>query len=285
MKFDLRKAFPHPVLRHGSNDYPDAEFQAEISLERNKGTSHIQLCAHFSLSEDDILQQMENDAACFVLILECSMTHVRLALRTTAETLSKDIPAGQLRGAVELRPLVVATRVISDFRAKGWHKDFANMPSMTIGPGTVLAADDPKTYYIDNAEEAPIGSIFTTTSVDNAQEGRWRCNLHADRIEIQLSSNDHQRLTTAREALRDKADGAYLMNGIYLPALYHVLTEADSDAESYEDYRWFRSLEARLSEHNLQPLGTKGASRLEDAQQLLKNPFRSMPCLIDEAAG
>lgn len=285
MKFDLRKAFPHPVLRPHSNDYPDAEFEVQMEIGRQRGSSRVDLSADFSLSDEDILHHVEQGAASFVLILECSTTHTRKAYRTTAHHLEDRLPAGQLRGLVELRPFVVATQLIQGFRARGWHEEFADMPSITATPGTVLAADEPKAYYIDNAEEAPIGSIFDTVPVDTAREGRWNCNLEGERIEIQLSKDDFRRLQTARAALNGKADAAYLMNGIYLPALHHVLVEADSMESEYESRRWFRALDAKLAELNLQALGKEQANRIEDAQRLLEDPFRSMPCLDDEAAG
>lgn len=284
MKFDLKKAFPHPVLRPHSNDYPDAEFEVQMELRRQRGASGIEITADFSLSDEDILEQVEAEAASFVLILECSMTHTRKAYRTLDSHLHDTLPAGLLRGLVELRPFVVATRLIRAFRARGWHEEFANVRSVTVAAGTVLAADEPKNYYIDNAEEAPIGSIFVTTTVATARAGRWNCNIEGERVEIQLSRDDHQRLTSARKSLDGKAEAVYLMNGIYLPALHHVLMEADSSPSDYEGRRWFRSLDAKLKEHKLQSLGSQAANRLEDAQRLLADPFRSMPCLDDDWA-
>lgn len=280
MKFDLNKAFPHPVLRHGSDDYPDAEFEVQMRLHRQKGSSAVHLSADFSLSEDDILAHIEHGRASFVLILECSMTHVRRAYRARRPTLDEMLPAGELRGLVELRPFVVATCAIGDFRAEGWHDDYRSIDSTSVAAGAVLAADEPKHYYVDNAEEAPIGSIFATTPVSTVQDGRWRCDLGGERIEIQLSTIDHAQLTSARRTLDGTADAAYLMNGIYLPALHHVLMEADLNSDEYDGRRWFRSLNARLVEHKLKSLGTEGVNRLEDAQLLLASPFRSMPCLV-----
>ena len=284
MKFDLRKAFPHPVLRPGSNDYPDADFEAEIDIRRKRGMTHVHLSVVFSLSEDDLLKLIEQDAACFVLVLECSTTHLRAAFRTTSTTLEQTFQPGQLRGLVELRPFVVATRTNVAFQADGWHEDFADMPPLTLFPGTVLAADEPKDYYIDNAEEAPIGSIFTTAPLATAHDGTWSCNLNDEKVEIQLSPEDHERLTAARKLLDGKSDAAYLMNGLFLPALLHVLVEADANLGDYEGRRWFRSLNAKLTERNLEPLGASSANRLAHAQRLLEHPFSSMPCLNDEVA-
>ena len=157
------------------------------------------------------------------------------------------------------------------------------MGSLTATAGTVLAVDEPKSYHIDNAEEAPMGSIFEMQPVATARDGRWSCSLEGERITIQLSTNDNRRLKAARKSLAGKAEAAYLMNGIYLPALHQVLVEADLARDEHENRRWFRSLDAKLIERKLQPLGSDRANRLDDAQRLLENPFRSMPCLDDEA--
>lgn len=281
MKFDLKKAFPHPVLRPHNDDYPHAEFEVQMDLRRQRGASRVDVTADFSLSDEDILEQVGAEAASFVLILECSTTRYRKAYRTMEPHLEGTLQPGLLRGLVELRPFVVATQLIRDFKASGWHEEFSNMPAVTLTAGTVLAADEPKSYYIDNAEEAPIGSIFETTPVATGGEGRWNCDIEGERIAIQLSVDDHQRFNRARKSLDGKADAAYLMNGIYLPALHHVLVEADSSPSDYDGRRWFRSLNEKLIEHKLQPLGTAQANRLEDAQRLLEDPFRSMPCLDD----
>ena len=271
-----------PGLEAHSNDYRDAEFEVQMDLKRQRHASRVHLSADFSLSDEDILGVIEQRTASFVLILECSTTHTRRAYRTTDFHLEDTWPSGQLRGLVELRPFVVATRTIQDFRAHGWHEEFKDMGPLTARAGTVLAVDEPKSYYIDNAEEAPIGSIFETKPVATARDGRWSCSLEGERVTVQLSTNDHRRLTTARNSLAGKADAAYLMNGVYLPALHHVLVEADLARDEYESRRWFRSLDAKLIERKLQPLGAERANRLDDAQRLLEDPFRSMPCLDDE---
>ena len=188
MKFNLWKAFPHPVLGPHSDDYPDAEFEVQMELKRHRRSSRVDLSADFSLSDEDILATIEQGSASFVLILECSMTHTRRAYRTTDFHLEDTWPSGELRGLVELRPFVVATRTIHNFRAHGWHEEFQDMGSLTATAGTVLAVDEPKSYHIDNAEEAPIGSIFEVQPVATARDGRWSCSLEGERITIQLST-------------------------------------------------------------------------------------------------
>ena len=279
MRFDDGKAFPHPVLRYGSSDYPDAEFQAQLDLVRSEHGSGVRLSAQFDLSAPNLLDLIERRVAQYTLILSCSMTHFRIAYTTTTTTLVRDIPPGKLRGLTELIPFVVASSEIRDFRSECWHEDFRDIGRLDISPGMVLAADSQKTYFIDNAEEAPISSIFETREIANARDGQWDCNLDGERVEILLSPNDYKRLYRARKELNGTADAAYLMNGLWLPALHHVLVLADASTGDYDGRRWFRALNARLSEAKCDSLGSRASDRLKDAQQLLEYPFASLPCL------
>ena len=84
MKFDSGKAWPHPVLRppkHG-DDYPQAEFQVEIEVDRVKGSTAVEVCAEFELSEPDLLVLVERDSARFVLLIKAPTTHYRQLLQS-----------------------------------------------------------------------------------------------------------------------------------------------------------------------------------------------------------
>ena len=284
MRFDDGKAFPHPVLRHGSRDYPDAEFQAQLDLVRQENGSGVRLSAQFDLSAPNLLELIERGDAQYTLILSCSMTHFRMACTTATPCLERDIPPGKLCGLTELLPFVVASSELRDFRSDCWHEDFRGIGRLDIPPGTVLAADSQKTYFIDNAEEAPISSIFETREITKAQDGQWECNLDGERVRVLLSPSDHHRLSRARIKLNNTAEAAYLMNSLWLPALHHVLVLADANTDDYDGRRWFRALDARLSEAKCLPLGSDRSDRLKDAQQLLDYPFASLPCLDNALA-
>lgn len=282
MRFDEQKAFPHPVLRHGSSDYPNAEFQAQLNLVRRENSSGVRLTARFDLSEPDILKLIERGMAHYMLILSCSKTHYRISCSTTGRELQQDISPGRLRGLTELFPFVVASSEIHSFRADGWHDDFLHVGPLDIPAGTVLAADSQRSYFVDNAEEAPIASIIETKASSHIVDGCWECSLDEQRVEILLSPGDYDRLTSARKRVADTSDAAYLMNGLWLPALHHVLVLADASAGEYDGHRWFRALNKRLSDVQCRELGSNAnADRLKDAQRLLESPFGSMPMLRD----
>ena len=165
---------------------------------------------------------------------------------------------------------------------KSWHADYAPL-SFDVEPGSVLAEDQPKEYWIDTADDAPVASIFICGSSDTVGEGEWLCDLSGERVTLEMSPADHLRFNAVRGRVNGTRDAVYILSAVYLPALIWVLQEADRGEEEFADLRWYRSLNARLEEVGCKPLGTKGADRLADAQRLLQSPFGRM-LLTAEAA-
>ena len=148
-----------------------------------------------------------------------------------------------------------------------------------IDPGAVLAEDVSKDYWVDTADEAPLGSIFGHKHRPDIPSGRWEYELAEDRVWIVMSSIDAQQYKAAREQADNQPEGQYLMNGLYLPALVAILNEVDQNPIDYQDNRWFSSLEQRLEAVGCRPLGDDSSNRLVDAQNILDWPFPRMPLI------
>lgn len=284
MRFDPAKTYPHPVLRPGSTDYRDAEFQVEIKLDRLRGGTKLRVRADFALSDPDLLRLVESGSAKYVLHVLASKVHFRTALDSDEPGIEGLFPEGRLCGQVVLSPFLVCTRGVSGFSAAGWHKDYESL-SFDVAPGSVLAQDTPKEYWIDTAEETPVGSIFALvpSRERGLRAGTWRCQLSGEKVEISMPADDFERFAAARNRVNGTGDAQYLMNGVYLPALVWVLQEADRDQESHESRRWYRALRAQLERAKLSSFGDEAADRLMDAQRLLESPFPRMPLMVDGA--
>ncbi len=175
---------------------------------------------------------------------------------------------------MEFRPFLVCVRPLRGFRASGWHADYRKR-SFDLDPGAVLAQDEPSAYWIDTEDEKPIGAIFEHSASTRQPDGTWTCDMQGDRLAIQMSERDHRRFEHVRRGYH-KADAAHLINSIYLPALVHVLSEADRGADDYGRCRWFALLDTRLGEGGCPRIG-QGKDRLADAQRLLDSPFGRIP--------
>lgn len=281
MKFDPNKTYPYPVLRPGSSDYPRAEFEVEPEIERIRGTTALRLVADFELSDQTLLELIEQGDAEYVLLVRSSATHHRSVHCSSSSSMEEMFGDGRLSGRTEVRGLVVATRCLTDFHADGWHEDYQDR-KFDIPAGSVLAEDEPKPYWIDTAEEAAIGSIFELKLDSNLAVGRWACDLRNEKIALQMSPDDYHRFRKARDLVNGKEEAIYIMNAIYLPALVYVLQQADYNNEDYEELRWYRSLNKRLEDTKCHSLG-QGTDRLADAQTLLDQPFANMPLMTAES--
>ena len=275
------KAWPHPVLRPSSygTDYPAAEFQVEIDVDRDRNSTALEVVAEFALSDPDLLELVTRESAHYVLLVRAPTTHYRRAFYTSAPTMTREIPAGHVSGRVEFIPFLVTTRDVTAFCARGWHPDFAGR-TFEIAAGSVLAEDQPpQVYWVETADEQLLGSIFEHRSRSDIPNGRWECQLDNDRVQIAMSPSDSRRFRLARERVNHQAEGQYLFNGLYLPALLHVLHVADRDPDAYSNRRWFAALAQRLEIVGCDPPGTNNADRLVDAQKILDHPFMKMPVM------
>ena len=280
MIFDAGKAWPHPVLRPPSygDDYPSAEFEVEIEVKCVQHGTEVEFNVNFELSEPDLLRLVEDGAAHYVLLIKAPKTHVRECIQSDNPRVEHMYSAGTLSGKVEILPFLICTRDISDFAARGWHPDFDGR-TFNIATGSVLAEDEPKHYWLDTTGEGPIGSIFELSPRSKHPNGYWEYILENDRVWIVMSIEDAERLKSARAQLSNRGEVYNLMNGLYLPALLAVLTEADQHEEDFEEYRWFASLNQRLEEVGCNPIGSEGANRVVDAQKILDFPFTKMPLI------
>ena len=283
MRFDPGKAWPHPVLRPPSygDDYPHAEFEVEIEVRKINNSSAIEVDAVFELSDGKLLDLIGSKTAHYVLLIKAPKAHFRDLIESYDQHVSKVYSKGELSGRAEFLPFVICRKELISFESNGWHSDFSGR-RFNIPSGAVLAEDVPKDYWIDTAEEAPIGTIFGTRPNNDLPEGRWRCVLFdEDRVWIEMSNADSSRFSDARDRANNRPEGQYLMNGLYLPALIAVLNEVDMSPNDYQDHRWFDSLNKRLEELECRPLGEGAADRLVDAQKILDSPFIKMPLIAD----
>lgn len=279
MKWEETKSWPYPVLRPNNDDYQRAAFEATLELKRIPDTTAVQIDAEFALGDRDLLGLVESGKAEYLLLVRCSTTHFRAEFRSREPHIQQRFENGVLAGRVEFAPFLVARRGLQDFRAKRWHPDYDDVTPQ-FDPGSVLAIDRPSTYWIDTADEQPVTSMFRVAKGD-VPSGQWRCRPEQDHIALELSEHDYELLNDARGRVGRTSEIAYLINGVYLPALIWLLCEADKSGgdSDYADMRWYGALDNALERNECKPLGAEDADRAADAQTLLNNPFPEMPVL------
>ena len=280
MRFDLAKAWPHPVLRPSEygDDYLDSEFRALFDVSQNRSRTSVGVDVEFLLDDPDLLRLVSEGAAKYALLVKSPRTNFRDFVESSSGRISKTYSGGNLSGRVEFAPFLISMSRIPEFRADRWNPEFGEM-TFDIDIGVVLAEDAPADYWIDTADESLLGTIIGHKENKCLQDGRWEYQLAEDRIWILMSLADAERYLVARDGVDNRPEAQYLINGLYLPVLVAALNEVDRDADSFCDFRWFASLDHRLDELGCPPLGAGKSDRAVDAQKILESPFTKMPII------
>ena len=226
MKFDRAKAWPHPVCRpsYYGDDYPDADFEVDTEMTMSRDGRNIEMRVDFELSDPDLLRLIGDGRAAYMVIVRSPRSHFRHAIESCEATIREQLSGGYVSGRTEVAPFVVCRSAIDGCSFDGWHSDYAGL-SFDFPPGTVLAEDVPKEYWIDTANETPLGSVFAHQPRPGMDRGRWECDLEGDYICIVMSIHDSKRYEAARERADGRPEAQYLMNSLYLPALLAALCE------------------------------------------------------------
>ena len=156
------------------------------------------------------------------------------------------------------------------------HSDYREIDEFPMKPGSVLAVDGPYPVAVDHVDDQPLSSIFSFDTGNDLADGEWRCLLDGEKVTIQVNQATRSALEEARNFVHGNAEGAYLLNGLYLAALIRVMTQADVATDDYEGRRWFSQLNYRLAQEGLQQIGDIQSDRARDAQAIFRMPLASL---------
>ena len=218
MKFDPAKAWPHPVLRPSSygDDYPRADFEVDIEVRIVSDRTAVQIRADFELSDPGLLRLVADGAARYVLLIKAPRTHFRHAIVSPVKKVMTTFSGGALSGRTEFASFLICNEPVPTYSSSDWHAEFRGMDFDLI-PGMVLAEDVPKDYWIDTADEAPLGSIFAHKERPDLPIGHWEYELGDDHVWIVMSTADTEKYSKARDLASDQPEAQYLMNGSLPP--------------------------------------------------------------------
>ncbi len=198
MRYDPNKMWQYPVLRPESDDYPTSEFQATIDPQRMENSTALRVTVDFALGDANLSKLIEDRFAQYIILTRCSKTYFRQMNSTNSGRLIFDIAGDRIYGEIEISPYIMAVDEISEFRANSWHEDYDLLPTPHLEPGSVLALDTPRHYYIDNAEEQSVNSIIEVQP-GNPENGRWDCDFEGERVKITMSNEDYEKFRRARQ--------------------------------------------------------------------------------------
>ena len=240
------KALPYPVLGR-ADDFTDSEFQSLLDAVVNHSEDGDRLVIEyrFFLSSPEVLDVVSSGRARYALDIQCSDTLYRNVVH--CETSGKiEFKRGELYGRVEIQPCIVATSIISDFRASDLNPEFGES-TVSFQPGDVFAIDDAQVRFVE-FDRMKLESLVSAKLNDTLQSYEYKAELDGDIILIEMGSGckrvwDHFR--------SDSEVAPFLAMSIYKDCLHAALFAIATD-ESASELRWARALNERLMREGIQ---------------------------------
>lgn len=271
MKFDKHKAFPYPVLRPGSDDYSDVEFQVmvDFAISGHSVSANVM----FANSCVEITDQIEAGKAAYVCVISCRDTYIQRVIETKETTVSLEFEIGKLRGEVKVDPYVVVKEDIENFTCPNINAEFGNGP-FTFQAGDVLAQEETQAFYIDRDVFKPITSVVDLVKKDNLTEGLWTINFDDDHIRIEVSPRLKESIDDARN---DNKNRVILKNSIYFAAVMQAIQKLQDKEESFDDRKWAKIFKNQARNRGID---IEGHDAYLIAQQLMQLPALQLDTLV-----
>ena len=267
MKINDTMRFPHPVLSADTGDYASGDFSIEIT-ELAEAPSNDQVTVSYTaaLTEPGLRAAVARGVATAGIFVTCLDTYYSRAIPLGLEGRRFAFDPGALVGRVEIRPLVWATADIPAFSLANCHSEFGG-GTMPISAGDILAIGELQRLSIGREKLAQMDTIFSIVKDGTLPANQLSVNLDADRIQILVADNIHQKVNE----LRAKTFGhSIVLNGVYLPAVMQVLDILRTGGGEYENQRWHRIFTAKCDHLGV---NTREPDLWRDAQNLLNDPF------------
>ena len=271
MRFDKYKAFPYPVLRPGSDDYIDVEFQATVDFKVDG--SSITATISYALSLDDLKAQIVNGNAEYVCVISSRDTYHQTLLSSSTPSSEARFDVGALRGEVKVDTYVIVKQPIRDFTSKSINQEFGDGP-FTFAVGDVMAQDETQVFYLDRDAFRSLTSVFELVKSDSLTDGVWKLDFSDEHVKIAVSPRMKESIDDARNENRNKI---ILKNSIYFAAVMQAVQHLKDAPDEVDNRRWAEVI--RRQAHN------KGIELLDhDAywitEQLMQYPILQLDNLV-----
>ena len=240
MKIKQNRIYPYPVYSELTNDYNNNDFTAEIELEYDSELATINITP--ILSNEAIIELLENDYADLYCHIECSSTKYRelfdvdyIKDKTCYQI---QIPLYKLNDTVEIVCVIVTKTAINDFHSSNLNEIYEgetiSFPKYaTIGYTSTTEFVIAKRIDING----DVPSIFAINKDENANKITY--DYANDQIVIFLPADEYQ---IYYDYMGQGTRVKQMM--INLPVLIDVINHIKKDKASFEDRPWYTVLEA-----------------------------------------
>jgi hypothetical protein len=274
MKFDPQKSFGYPVLRPGSEDYVQADFQSGISLsiDEKKEDQYV-ISYDIAIGVKEIGDLVKAGKAAAQIQLNCRTTFYGNVFAVSSLRGRIPIPSDSVRGELAISCYVTAKESISRFKSGKVNPEFGSA-LIRFPQNAVLACDTPAHYWVDREVFRNITSIFDWSKDPELAEGQWRLNLDGERVEIVVSPTQLDILTQAGVTKRNQA---IIRNSVIFGAILEIVNTLKGKND-YSERRWARNVLSKCA--SLGMVLTESSDAVEIAQKLMARPLVALNAMV-----
>ena len=236
-------AYPTPVLRAESNDYLHSQFTSAV-IASVTPDDKINIAIDFDQTSPEIATQLASGHAVYVAVASCRDTVFEKVITPDSADLknaSTTISRWDVDNVLSVATYIVARQHITQFLPNDLHLEFGQQP-VDFQPGSFLATGEVFSYCIYQEVFKSMVSVIDLVMNKNLQEGEWQVDLESDKICIEVDKK--MKVTIDKECSSQK-NQTILMNGLYLPALIHVIQQLQNKKDDYSERRWAKVIETK----------------------------------------
>lgn len=238
------QAFPYPVLTSDfgdAADYSDSDFQCSLIFDEEISDSQkFDIKYNFQLSNDAILNLIENGSANFSIHLYCADTLKRETYKLN-KTGVLTIDATDLYGKFDLTPMVVVKKHVANFTSEDLNNEFGST-TFDLSVGDIIAIDDTLVKYIEYNNQS-FDSLVKTSVDENLEDPlSYVIEPTPSVISIRLGTEMHK---LYRELQQKKHKGILGMS-LFKDVLYLAIEDLVIDDEEVESQLWARSFRNKI---------------------------------------
>ena len=243
MKLNTQE-FPYPVLTSDfgdAADYSDSDFQCSLKFDEEISDSQkFDINYNFQLSNDAILNLIENGSANFSIHLYCADTLKRETYKLNKKGVLT-LDATDLYGKFDLTPMVVVKNHVANFTSEDLNNEFGST-TFDLSVGDIIAIDDTLVKYIEYNNQS--FDSLVKTSVDKNLEDPFSYVIEPTPsvISIRLGTEMHK---LYRELQQKKHKGILGMS-LFKDVLYLAIEDLVIDDEEVESQLWARSFRNKI---------------------------------------
>jgi len=243
MKYDLHKAFPHPVLREqipAFADYDRAQIQSGIRL--NKKASGCTLQYRVQISVPEIKKLIESEQAQVVISAECKRTSKAFWEVSSSLTGEFPIDTKDFEGDVDFCTSVIVKCDELEYTSGHFHPELAGM-RFTLRRGDPLAIARTTSFSFSRDNRKPLSHLFEVAQSERQASKEWTVDYEGQKITIRLGRDAFETLSV----LGATPDGRKVVLASFLtPAMVEVLAALRADNDLVNQYRWAKTLYQRI---------------------------------------